>query len=162
MDQTSSFSSSFSSAASSTQKPQRYLDVMTTRPSHGKSILASHSHSSLLVEPVIIPNLSHVNIDHVNEAKQSCLFYPTGEKNTNLLKEVEQTVLKHNKLLQESHDAKNKKIKNKYRITKEDPYANVKGSPLYYVKKQDSEASNVISNIRNMNSKISSTTSLRL
>ena len=154
MDHSSSYSSSFLSVASSTHhQPQRYLDVMTTRPSHGKSIQSAGPHSQLLVEPVIIPNLSHVNIDHMNEAKQSCLFYPTGEKNTNLLKEVEQTVLKHNKLLQDSHDAKNRKIKNKYRIIKEDPYAHVKGSPLYYSKGRDEEASNVISNIRNMNSK---------
>jgi hypothetical protein len=145
-----------------TQYQPRYLDVMTTRSSHGKSITNSSAHSQLLVEPVLMPSLSHVNIDPPNEAKQTCLFYPTGEKNTNLRKEIEQTVIKHNKLIEASFEGKGRKIKNKYRKPQEDKYVNAKGSPLFYVKSQDRDAESLIRSMRETSGKVASTVQLRL
>lgn len=155
-------SSTASNSTMSTHQPQRYLDVMTTRPSHGKSISTNSTHSLLLVEPVLIPNLSHVNIEPPNEAKQSCLFYPTGEKNTNLRKEIEHVVLKHNQLLQESQIANMRKVKNKYRVFKEDKYANAKGPPLFYTKASDDSTEALIRSMAMGNDKISSTVRVRL
>lgn len=155
------FNSSMGSFGSQSQ-PTRYLDVMTTRNSNAKSINNMSTHSVLLVEPVLIPNLSHVAIEPPNEAKQSCLFYPTGEKNTNLLKEVEQTIVKHNKFLLDNSLANKPRLKNKYRRIPEDKYANAKGPPLYYTKGVDQDTKKLIMTMRGTNDKIHSTVQLRL
>jgi hypothetical protein len=48
----------------------RYLDVMTVSASHG-STLNKESHQMLFVEPVILPNMSHLKVDKATEASES-------------------------------------------------------------------------------------------
>ena len=41
----------------------RYLDVMTVRPSQAAALHDSKTpHSSLLIEPILMPNLQHIEI----------------------------------------------------------------------------------------------------
>lgn len=65
----------------------RYLDVMTVRSSAqaGKSSSfrpnatnPNHHASLLLIEPIVMPNLDHISIDHEINTSEPCLFYPNG------------------------------------------------------------------------------------
>jgi hypothetical protein len=69
----------------------RYLDVMTVSASHG-STLNKESHQMLFVEPVILPNMSHLKVDKATEASESCLFYPSGQKSVQMRSEIDAAV----------------------------------------------------------------------
>lgn len=69
----------------------RYLDVMTVSASHG-STLSKGGHQMLFVEPVILPNMSHLKVDKATEAAESCLFYPSGEKSVQMRSEIDAAV----------------------------------------------------------------------
>lgn len=145
----------------SIHEPVRYLNVMTTRSSHAKSLKPPGTHSKLLIEPVVMPNLTHINVEPQHEAKQTCLFYPTGERNTNLRREIQEKTMMNNKLLEQ--EIRSPKLKNKYRKVKEDPYGNpYRGDPLYYTKSRDKSAEAIIQNVRTHTWKIDSTVNMRL
>jgi len=68
----------------------RYLDVMTIRSSNGSSKLIKDGKSSLLLEPVHLPEMVHVHVDPARgDSQDSRFFYATGEKNPNLNKHIE-------------------------------------------------------------------------
>lgn len=69
----------------------RYLDVMTVSASHG-STLSKDSHQQLFVEPVLLPNMSHLKVDKATEAADSCLFYPSGEKSVQMKSAIDNAV----------------------------------------------------------------------
>jgi hypothetical protein len=70
----------------------RYLDVLTFRPSEGRTVKQSEN-SILLVDPVILPELHHLQIDRLNEVSdKECLFYPTGHKNKNMKRQMEESI----------------------------------------------------------------------
>lgn len=138
----------------------RYLDVMTVRPSQGGVRNVKTPHSSLLIEPILMPNLEHISIDVHKEAGENCLFYPNGEKNRNIRREIENTVIKHQ--LNERENEKQKKKKDKFRVVKKDPYANVVGPPLFYLKKPDPETENIIKSMKNTQGKIHATVQVRV
>ncbi len=139
----------------------RYLDVMTVRPSQGGVRQQIRSaHSSLLIEPILMPNLEHINIDVHKEAGENCLFYPNGHKNRNIRREIENTVIKHQ--LNENDKNHDKKRKNKYRIIKEDPYANAKGPPLYYGKKPDPKTAELLRSMKTNEGRLFSTIQIRV
>ena len=70
------------------------MDVLTVRPSgasRGNGGVAT-PHSLLLVEPVVLPDMQHVSVDLKEDVTESCLFYPTGQKNRNMRRELEAAV----------------------------------------------------------------------
>lgn len=118
------------------------------------------AHSSLLIEPILLPNLQHVHVDTVQDLEESCLFYPDGHKNRNIRREIESSVIKHHIL--ENNKVKHVKTKDRYRIVRKDIYRDVKGPPLYYTKKEDAEMKDLLKTIRNKESKIVSTVQVRI
>lgn len=139
----------------------RYLDVMTVRPSQAAALHDSKTpHSSLLIEPILMPNLQHIEIDPTaNEFKQNCLFYPNGTKNKHMRKEIESTTKKYELA---SMERETEKKKDKYRIIKKDKYADVKSPPLFYTRKGDAEIVNLLKSVKDNENKITGTVSLRL
>ena len=69
----------------------RYLDVMTVSASHG-STLTKQDHQALFVEPICLPNMSHLQVDKPTEAGESCLFYPSGHKSVQMKSEIDRAV----------------------------------------------------------------------
>ena len=41
----------------------RYMDVLTVRPSQGHADKTQVAHSNLLVEPVVLPDMTHLSVD---------------------------------------------------------------------------------------------------
>ena len=140
----------------STSPSHRYLDVLTIRPSHGKSsVVNKNSHSSLLIEPVLLPNLEHLNMDPLPEIQHNCLFYPNGDKNKNMRNEIEQSIKKHQASILEETLANEPIIKNKYRKFKTNKYKNVKSiEPLFYSKQSDENTKDLIKSIKSNESKL--------
>jgi len=129
------------------------------------SLMANQSkqlpaHSSLLIEPILLPNLQHVNVDNLQDLEESCLFYPDGHKNRNIRREIENNVVKHHML--ENSRIKTVVKKDHYRITPKDPYADVKGHSLYFTKKKDPEVQQLLKDVRAKEKKILNTTQVRL
>jgi len=71
-----------------------YLDVVTVRQSHGMSRRPKTQHCKLLVEPVMLPEMQHLTVDDSREVSETCLFYPTGHKNINMRRSMEEIVRK--------------------------------------------------------------------
>lgn len=139
----------------------RYLDVMTVRSSKAGVTLDTKSHhSSLLIEPVLMPNLTHCVIDHDRNDAEPCLFYPNGDKNKNLRREIEHTVVKHH-LIQNSQIIE-KHRKEYFRYHPKDKYENARGPPLFYGKKYDPDVDNILKTMKNTEKKLYSTVQLRL
>jgi len=44
------------------------------------------------VEPVVLPDMQHLSVDTKDEVTESCLFYPTGQKNKNMRRDLEVAV----------------------------------------------------------------------
>ncbi len=116
---------------------------------------SSSSHNSLLIEPILLPNLQHVHIDNPQDLEESCLFYPNGHKNRNIRREIESSVVKHHII--ENNKLKPPVKKNKYRVLPKDPYADAKGPPLYYGKGRDPQIEEMVRTIRLKEGKITST-----
>lgn len=135
-----------------------YSSMMTSNNNTRRS--TNSKHTSLLVEPILLPNLQHIQVDNPPELEESCLFYPNGNKNRNIRREIETTVIKHHII--ENSKLKVPKKKNKYRITPIDIYADAKGPPLVYTKKPDSEMENLLKSIKNNESKILNTVHVRI
>ena len=139
----------------------RYLDVMTIRTSNGGlSNETKTPHSKLLIEPVLLPSLEHIQIANERNLAEPCLFYPNGEKNKNLRREIENTVVKHH--LIERSQAVKKREKELFRLKKVDKYAHVKQKPLYYAKKPDPETDDLILKMKGTESRIHGTVQIRL
>lgn len=134
---------------------------MTVRTSQGGVKQDTKTpHSSLLIEPVLLPNLDFINIEPQKNLAEPCLFYPNGEKNKNLRREIENTVVKHHLIQHSQHVPK--KYKTKFRLKPVDKYADVKGPPLYYTKKPDPSTEDVLLQMRRTEHKIHSTVQIRL
>jgi hypothetical protein len=139
----------------------RYLDVMTVRPSHaGVTKEAKQPHNHLMIEPVVMPDLTHIVIDHDKNDAEPCLFYPNGDKNKNIRREIEHTVVKHH--LIEHSQLVEKHKKQYFRYVKKDKYANARGPPLYYGKKYDPEVDRIVSRMKDTEKKIVGTVQIRL
>mmetsp|Transcript_13634 Transcript_13634/g.20444 ORF Transcript_13634/g.20444 Transcript_13634/m.20444 type:complete len:144 (-) Transcript_13634:189-620(-) len=138
----------------------RYLDVMTVRPSQAASSAdVKNPHSSLLIEPILMPNLQHIELESSQEFRQNCLFYPNGSKNKQMRKEIESTTKKYESI----SSGINREVKpDKYRVVKKDKYANVKGPPLFYTKKSDPETIELIKSVKINEIKIAGTVQLKL
>ena len=54
------------------------------------------AHSCLLVEPVVLPEMTHLSVDESLAVSENCIFYPTGKKNVNMRRTMEETVRKVN------------------------------------------------------------------
>ena len=87
----------------------RYLDVMTIRPSRG-TFSSESGQSKLLSNPILIPQMTHISVDELIDTKESCLFYANGEKNLTMTKQIVNTVRALNKLPKFKH----KILKRKY------------------------------------------------
>lgn len=117
-------------------------------------------HNSLLVEPVLMPSLHHVHVESPQDLEESCLFYPNGSKNRNIRREIETSVIKHH--LIENRRIQSRKQKSRYRIVRPDPYADVKGPPLFYAKSSDPDLENIVSTLRTGEGKILGTVQVRV
>jgi hypothetical protein len=173
--------------ANSLVSSHRYLDVLTTRSSQGvRSALTSSpttknpstylhgephslsrpetsnksSHRQLLIEPVLLPNLQHVNVDSLQDLEENCLFYPDGHKNKNIRREIESSVVKHHIL--ENSKMKTGKTKDRFRVVRKDAYANAKGPPLFYGKEKDPEVADLLKQIRSKERKIVNTVQVHI
>lgn len=119
------------------------------------------THTNLLIEPILLPDMQHVHVDNPQDLEESCLFYPNGHKNRNIRREIESAVVKH-------HIIANNKIiaarrhKDRYRIIRPDPYADLKGPPLVYLKKKDGEVAQLLQSMRDTESKIHSLVQIRV
>mmetsp|Transcript_6033 Transcript_6033/g.13185 ORF Transcript_6033/g.13185 Transcript_6033/m.13185 type:complete len:131 (+) Transcript_6033:169-561(+) len=111
----------------------RYLDVMTIRPKAGVTHIKT-PHSVLLVEPVLMPSLDHIIIDHEKNNAEPCLFYPNGDKNKNIRREIEHTLVKHH--LIEHSQIVEKHRKEYFRIVQKSKYGHVKVHSLLKSMKQ--------------------------
>lgn len=165
----------------------RYLDVLTSRPSQRQNSTVNSSgiqkvpstflhaethdlsrpassikpnHNNLLIEPILLPNLQHVNVDSLQDLEENCLFYPDGHKNKNIRREIESSVVKHHIL--ENSKYKPPKMKDRYRVIQKDMYADVRGPPLYYTKPKDPEMEQLMKQIRSKESKIVSTVQVKI
>lgn len=135
-------------------------------PSMGSSVIPSTNpessqHSNLLIEPILLPNMQHVHVDSQQDLEESCLFYPTGHKNKNIRREIENAVVKHH-IIENSRMMAAKKKKEIYRIIRPDPYANAKGPPLVYTKKKDKEVEGLLGKMRHTEGKIEGLVQIRL
>lgn len=130
---------------------------MTTTTGKG----ASPNHASLLIEPILLPNMQHVHVDSQQDLEESCLFYPTGHKNKNIRREIENSVVKHH-IIENSRMIASRKRKEVYRIIRPDPYANAKGPPLVYTKKKDDVVENIIGKMHNTRGKMDGLVQIRL
>jgi hypothetical protein len=113
-----------------------------------------------MIEPILMPNLTHIIIDHDKNDAEPCLFYPNGDKNKNLRREIEHTVVKHH-LIDHSQIVEKHK-KEYFRYVKKDKYANAQGPPLFYGKKYDPEVDDILKNMKNTEKKIHGTVQIRL
>lgn len=142
----------------------RYLDVMTMHSTASAVTVGrqkqNQQHSSLLIEPVMLPNMDHIQLDSERNLAEPCLFYPNGEKNKNLRREIENTVVKHH-LIERSQEREKKK-KDVYRVKSIDKYAHVQGPPLYYGKKADIETDKMLLKMRKTEKLLDGTVALRL
>lgn len=118
------------------------------------------AHNSLLIEPILLPNLQHVHIDNPQDLEESCLFYPNGHKNRNIRREIESSVVKHHII--ENNKLKPPVKKNKYRVLPKDPYANAKGPPLYYGREKDHDTEDMLKSLRSKEHKIVSTVQVQI
>lgn len=119
------------------------------------------AHTSLLIEPILLPNLQHVQVDNPQDLEESCLFYPNGHKNRNIRREIESSVVKHHLIGNDKLNQKHKRM-SRYRIVRKDPYADAKGPPLVYTKKPDKEMKELLNNLRDKEGKIVGMVSVRL
>jgi len=87
----------------------RYLDVMTIRPSQG-TFSRESSHQKLLVSPILIPQMNHISVDEIIDTNESCLFYATGKKNMTMSKQIVNTVRALNQLPKIKHKRYKHKI----------------------------------------------------
>lgn len=86
-----------SSMRSSTRSTKtKYMDVLTVRNSQGTTGKDRAPHAQLLVEPVVLPDMTHLSVDDTLEVHESCVFYPTGQKNCNMRRTMEEMVRKVN------------------------------------------------------------------
>lgn len=141
----------------------RYLDVLTVRSSNaglGSSAFTSsysssdksRQHNKLLIEPIILPSLDHIPVNEDVDDLKPCLFYPNGEKNRNIRREIEHTVVKHH--LINRNNIQEIKGKSFFRVEKIDQYANAKGPPIFYGRKRDPKFEELLKNVRHVENKI--------
>lgn len=134
---------------------------MTVRPSQAAVSKESKlSHNSLAIEPVLMPDLTHIVIDHDRNDAEPCLFYPNGDKNKNIRREIEHTVVKHHLIENTQYIEKHKK--EYFRYVKKDKYANARGPPIYYGKKYDPEVGQIMAKMKETEKKIQGTVQIRL
>ena len=74
---------------------ERYMDIMTSRPSQSTFKRVNDLHASLLVEPVALADMDHLSLDDPLEVYDDCAFYPTGFKNANIKNTMEEMVRKY-------------------------------------------------------------------
>lgn len=144
----------------------RYLDVMTVRTSQGRVPKSTGSHTSLLIEPILIPSLDHVNIEPPKEMpKEKCLFYPDGHKSKSINREIENAVRSYS-LIEHSEfnnalgpPPGSANLRPKHKKSK---YADLVKEPLYYKGRKDNETANLIKSIKDNEGKIRGTVTIRL
>jgi len=129
------------------------------------SFSASSSTSSLLVDPIALPDMSHVDIPATtNENSNSPrLFYATGDKNPNMLKQVEDRLvptpledIENNITKKLKKTAKKKTKMSSYLVPvykPSGPEPSRKGE-LYYTKKPDPATAKMIKDMRKNESKM--------
>mmetsp|Transcript_22973 Transcript_22973/g.23623 ORF Transcript_22973/g.23623 Transcript_22973/m.23623 type:complete len:163 (+) Transcript_22973:68-556(+) len=152
-----------------------YLDVMTIRSSNGSSKICHDGKTNLLVEPIHLPEMVHVQLDPSRaDSQETRLFYATGEKNPNLNKHIE-NALKNNTLeYQEAHihsslahTAHSRTKPSIHHILHPSPARSTKKSnstalipkpkpELFHSKKPDRETENMILNFRKNEVKLAS------
>ena len=156
-----------------------YLDVMTirsTQPSSleplGLKICTANislyclilnfleSHSGLLVEPILLPDMHHVGVDPVSEAKESCVFYPTGEKNSTLGKKIGNDFREANMIAETMHSKVSNRPKSRRKTSLFTPTRPRLG--LYASRPVSEDAKRVIMDLRKNESKLTGMVVLKI
>lgn len=143
--------------SSSTNVPlNSSVDLNTISKLNSTSSNSNSIHSSLLIEPILLPNIQHISIDNPQDLEESaCLFYPNGQKNKNMRREIETSILKHQMISRSVLKNKIKPKDNKIKQAKYDPYADVKPSTLYFKKEEkDPESVEILKTMREREKKI--------
>eukprot|EP01038_Epipyxis_sp_PR26KG_P011688 gene11688-15650_t len=150
----------------------RYLDVITVRSSLGNHSHSSadkakqSSHTKLLIEPVLLPDLDHIHLDKsATITNDSCLFYPNGEKSKSMRYEINCLVKDY--LHHEPDEIVQRKEHIKINMNKKDKFSHCKNKyPLFYKKKSngDSEKAmeDILKNMKYNEGKIIGTVNIRL
>jgi len=117
------------------------MDVLTIRPSQAAVDKTVAPHAKLLVEPVVLPDMSHLSVDEADEVHEACIFYPTGQKNVNMRRTMEEMVRKVN-----AKDTLTRKATGSLPIAKPiQPYKidpNMPVQPLCYTRTQKNKRAN--------------------
>ena len=121
----------------------KYMDVLTVRPSNGTITRDRAPHSKLLVEPLVLPDMSHLSVDDTMEVHENCVFYPTGQKNSNMRRTMEEMVRKVN-----AKDNFTKKSTNSVPMAKPHPQykldPNTPLQPLCYTRTLKNKSANAV------------------
>ena len=133
----------------------RYLDVMTVRPSTG-SFSKSQNHSSLLVSPVLIPHLNHIAVEETHDVQDSCLFYANGHRNPTLQKQIVNTVRSINNI---PKVVEKKTTRVRHKKQKEPDPVPLPRAIMFHTKegKQDYGIKGLLTSLRNSEIKLMST-----
>lgn len=104
-------------------------------------------HSNLLIEPITLPDMTHVEIDNIPN-DDSRLFYVTGEKNTTVSRQVE-IAFKNTKIREDEGVIPSIKItKSLQRAPKSPSFPPKPKDKLFYGKKKDKSTEDLISSMR--------------
>ncbi len=82
---------------SQNRKSIPYLDILTVNStqntSNRQTVSSGHKAvQSLLINPTIVPDLSHIDVDHILDVKDSNFFYASGKKTLTLRNQFVKTI----------------------------------------------------------------------
>jgi len=120
--------------------------------------------TKLLVEPIVLPSLSHLSIDEISQSNRDSFFYPDGSKKVNMRKDLEKTVQAFNAptesllsmpmddeqlvtLVKTRDQAKSADFPSS-RKKKNLPSKGFQREPLFYSKKPDKEVGVLLKEVR--------------
>jgi hypothetical protein len=136
----------------------RYLDAMTVRPSEAASRPRTGMHATLLVEPIVMPNIGYIDVGKNKLSPGKSMFYPNEHKGANLEKSLT------NKLNECSIAPHRPPVGTKKKKTKVDLVPDVterRKARAPQSRKPDDEVKNMISSLRDMESKLDFATGIR-
>jgi len=122
---------------------------MTSRPNEAVP------HSSLLREPITIPYMAHVDVDSPEKLRESCMFYPTGEKNLNMRRTIQNSLRASTNFTVERFAEASPPKERRIRVKEAVPHPR---SKLFYGRgKPSKDLQSLISRSRNVESRLDRT-----
>lgn len=131
--------------------------MMTVSSSRG-STLNKDAHQNLFVEPVRLPNMTHLQVESSWEPREACLFYPSGHKNRQMRNELEATVRSFDVKM---NDESNTRPPSNEKFSRKESKNLKQTAPLHYSRKINSEMKELMRNVRQSEGKIHGTINSR-